>query len=355
MKECGVFFRVVFNAIQVCFAISLGATSAYSAQIEVEISDLRPVFPLRIDIEISGPIEIGDADLLQEILGTYHGHYPREISVSFDSPGGVLVEGLAIGSILLEESVLVTSVVGTLDNPNAECASACVLAYLGADLRYIGEAGRIGVHQFSGRNSGLSADDALNIAQRLSSAIVAFVRSQQVDTEFFDRMVSTEPDAIDWVDREQLEEWRVVTGPFFNETINLHNVEGYVGVQLLQEGRFGVNQMTLFCGEGPFVVFAALDEPELAMMGDVAFVLDGIDHIIDNYELVNREGNRTRVFFQIPDYIVGGLMGAGTLGAKVITPGGDLFWGFQQRVRGDQVEQLVQNCLNNSYYMGVGR
>lgn len=100
--------------------------------IETEIQDLRPILAPNLYVTLSGPIEDGDADRLRDVLSRYDSHNLREIFVFLDSPGGSLYEGLRIAGVLGSRSEIVISQVGTDENPNAECASACVLAFIGA-------------------------------------------------------------------------------------------------------------------------------------------------------------------------------------------------------------------------------
>jgi hypothetical protein len=105
-----------------------------------------------------------------------------------------------------------------------------------------------------------------------------------------------------------------------------------------------VNQMTLTCGDG-LIAYAVLDEPELAMMGSVRLVVDAVETGIPDFRLVNRDGGRTRVLFRIPDRLAADLAAAASVGARVYTPGGDLFWGFAQTVRDGKLRETVEGCL----------
>ncbi len=75
--------------------------------------------------------------------------------------------------------------------------------------------------------------------------------------------------------------------------------------------------MTLFCGDG-LIAYTILDEPELAMPDWFSFVIDGTDHRISDYELMNRDNARTRVFLKIPDSVALRLRDARTIGREYI-------------------------------------
>jgi ATP-dependent protease ClpP protease subunit len=326
------------------FAAICLSNAAFSLTIEHRTEDLRPILPLTLDLKMTGLIEDGDAFRLAAILASYEASDFREINITLDSPGGSLVEGLAIARLLTGRTEIVTSQVGTEEHPNAECASACVLIYVAADLRYLVGNGRIGVHQFYAGSGEISGDVAIDIAQRLSSEIIALLRDQGVALAFFERMSATSR-GIDWVPRERLEYWRVVTGSVFDERMEYKNIEGRVALHMTHESLFGTNQMTLFCDSGMYA-YAVLEEPELAQIGVAALVLDGQVFRMNEFEILNRNDGRTRFAFQIPHQLMRVMSDAGTIGARIVTPGGDLFWGFEQTIRDERVAEMVDGCLS---------
>lgn len=334
--------RTLVTAIALFFPLCTQALD-----IETEVHDLRPLFPLSLSITMTGQIENGDADRLRAVLTQYYDPELREISVELDSPGGSLVEGLEIAKVLLARSEIVRAQVGSQQRPNAECASACVIAYLGADLRYISENGKIGVHQFSDPSGTVDAHVGIDIAQRFASEIVNILDHQRVSTELFDQMSNTPPHRITWLSDEDLTLWRVVTGPVFEERMEYRNMNGKVALYMYHESLFGTNEMTLFCGDS-LIAYAVLDEPELAMVGGFSLVVDGEDYPVTSAELLNRENARTRVFMEVPEAVSHRLRSARTVGARVHTPGGNMFWGFEQNVRDGRVREMVESCVGST-------
>lgn len=316
-------------------------------EISVEVNDLRPLFPLGLSITLTGPIENGDADRLRAVLSQHYDPDMRDIFVEFDSPGGSLVEGLEIARILRSRNEIVSAEVGSSERPDAECASACVLAYLGADLRYISRNGKIGVHQFGDPSGTMTADDAIDIAQRFATEIVSLLDQQRVNTALFDLMSNTPPDLITWVSETDLTSWRVVTGPIFDERTEYKNVDGRVALHMVQESLYGTNQITLFCENG-LSVYAVLEEPELAMVGWFSFVVDDEDNKIADWELLNRDNARTRFFMRLPDHVSERLLTANSVGARVHTPGGNVFWGFSQTIRDSKVREMTESCIGST-------
>ncbi|WP_424988443.1 ATP-dependent Clp protease proteolytic subunit [Microbulbifer sp. S227A] len=332
---------MLFRAFVLYFLAIVPATAL---TIEAEVRDLRPIAPLGLTLTLTGPIVDGDADRIRAVLAEHADPEMRDILVLFDSPGGSLVEGLEIARILRTRTEIVSAQVGTSERPNAECASACVIAYLGADLRYLAQNGKIGVHQFADSSGTVEADVGIDLAQRLASEIVSLLDQQRVDVELFEQMSSTPPSQITWVSEDRLLRWRVVTGAVYDERMEYRNLNGKVALYMFHESLYGTNEMTLFCGDG-LIAYAVLDEPELAMVGWFSFVIDGVDHRIADYELLNRENARTRVFLKVPNRIANQLLDARSLGARVHTPGGNVFYGFEQTIRDERVREMTESCV----------
>lgn len=102
---------------------------AYAANIEVR--DLKD----GQNIHISGTFKEGDDDKFTRALLE-----SKNPNVSFDSPGGNLLVGFAIGNAIRLRNVNVFVV------DEAMCASACALAWLGGTHRVIIGPGRVGFH-----------------------------------------------------------------------------------------------------------------------------------------------------------------------------------------------------------------
>ena len=288
--------RLWFVIVMIC------SSAANALTIEHRVLGQNPLSAPVLELELSGGIEKGDAARLAALLHSYAGQSFREISVTLNSPGGSLIEGLGIAGLLMGRDEIVTAQVGTFAQPAASCASACVLIYLGADLRYLGKGGRIGVHQFFDPTGQISGDQALDLAQRLSSEIVSVMREQRVDLAFFDRMTQT-AHGIDWVPRDRLEQWRVVTGSVFDEWMEYKNIDGKVGLHMFHESLYGTNQMTLYCDRG-LIGYAVLQEPRLAVVGSLMLVVSGQSYRIEDFEILNRNNGRTRAFFRIPQALL---------------------------------------------------
>lgn len=100
------------------------ASLAHSAEIR-RIGD--------IEIQLDGRIDLGDADRLENILIAIQNENTGFIVVPtlmLNSKGGSFIEGLRIGRLLREYGA------STLVRSNAECYSACAIAFLGGTMFY---------------------------------------------------------------------------------------------------------------------------------------------------------------------------------------------------------------------------
>lgn len=104
--------------------------AAYSAEMVVKISKGGTSFIL-----ISGPMEINDDEKFEKIIA----NLDRAI-VLLSSPGGSLTTGIIIGARIRAKKF------DTLVAEETQCASACALAWLGGNQRYLTKTSQIGFH-----------------------------------------------------------------------------------------------------------------------------------------------------------------------------------------------------------------
>src|SRR4051794_7530128 len=109
------------------------------------------------------------------------------------SPGGSLMEGLTLGRYLRTEAfgTGISSLRPSgkdFDFGPADCLSACTLAFLGGVERHLPMGGSVfGVHRFYFTGGERTAQDS-DVAQMISSQVVAYLREMDVDTGFFTEM-----------------------------------------------------------------------------------------------------------------------------------------------------------------------
>jgi hypothetical protein len=112
--------------------LSLWSTSGLAANISLAPLDGDPAHAI---VAVEGDLEVGDDILFRAQVGRL-----TEAVVRFNSDGGNLLAGIAIGKIIRLNSF--TTVV--LDGQR--CASACALAWLGGIPSFMGKDAHIGFH-----------------------------------------------------------------------------------------------------------------------------------------------------------------------------------------------------------------
>lgn len=326
------------------FGLCVFAAPCYGIEFDVEYKDLRPLMSPVLRIQMTGAITSEDPAKLLEILSAYDDSDIREISVSIDSPGGNLSAGILMGRLLNERSEIVSANVSNAGDTPAVCASACVFVYLGADYRYLSEDGLIGVHQFNSTNPELGSVEAMSSAQMISAMIVSYIREMRVDTEFFKRMSETPAEGIDFISRADLEGWNVVTGPVYSETSEYENINGSLGLRLENVSLYGKSTMFLLCGNAGVVGVTTLQEPDAVMIGAFSIVIDGRDIRLDDWDIIDRSNFKTRLVFALPEHLRPDVANARTFGARITVPSGDLFYGFEQKIKDTKLRDIIRNC-----------
>jgi hypothetical protein len=104
-------------------------------------------------ITVEGRIENNDFEKFR----SFAVNYPKAIVV-FKSPGGALVEGMQIGSLIRMRNFT------TLVDDNSYCASACALAWLGGTKRLMTATAKVGFHAGYVVENGLKKEDAVGNA-----------------------------------------------------------------------------------------------------------------------------------------------------------------------------------------------
>lgn len=131
-----------------------------------------------------------------------------------NSEGGVLMYGLALGDQIRKAGFSTTvqaydPASGRLGR-GAECASACVFAFLGGVERSVGEGSRIGVHQIY---ANLQARDSLSVAdaQWLTALTASHIDRMGGSVEILVIALQTPPTGIHWFSGPELGQLNVIT------------------------------------------------------------------------------------------------------------------------------------------------
>jgi len=251
----------------------LGYSPSFALDIEVEYIDPRPIRPPAIHVTLSGEIEEGDAQRIEAAITQYT---VGSGLFMFDSPGGSLMEGLTIGRLIQSLPYTTNAQVGTMDNPDAICASSCVYAFLGADYRYLSGNGMIGVHKFYSDDTELTGADAIDISQTLTALIAGYLLDARVSPTFLNDVVSASGSEMNWVSVERLNEAHVLTQGIYSEEVEYGNISGELVLSVEQIAEVGASKVVLTCGTNGLIGVSSLSEPEVIMLDGIQIVVNDV-------------------------------------------------------------------------------
>jgi ATP-dependent protease ClpP protease subunit len=225
------------------------STAAFGFSIEV-------VPPSTIVLE--GPIDERAAQRLREEIAR------REMPtamVILNSPGGLLLEGMALGRLIRELGYSTSVARGGV------CHSACVFALLGGVYRFAAPQSSIGVHRFSSGSAAVDADTV----QVVAAAVVNHIRQLGADVDLFDRMTRKGSEQLLVLTQKELKELGVINDGRLRARWALHAQGGTLVLTGVQETSEGTAEVRLSCDDGQVLfqpVFAAGERAdELASSG----------------------------------------------------------------------------------------
>lgn len=141
--------------------------------------------------------ELGLLDFLLRNRGVRH--------VTFDSLGGSVSTAMKIGRVLRQHNVT------TVMTRRTECASACVLAFLGGAER-LAQPGSIGLHQTSlNGDVYLEPDAAVSAIQSSTARLLAYLSEMGVKADLLQIMLSTPPHDLRYLTGAEMAEFGVTT------------------------------------------------------------------------------------------------------------------------------------------------
>ena len=320
---------------------------AQAADIRMEMSNLgKLLFPTLV-VHLNGDIVEGDAKRIREILADNVTDKQRGIYFVFNSPGGNLLEGVRIGRVIADESTLTTSLVGTHDDPDAICASACVFAFLGADAREKGPNGRIGLHQFSIPSNNFSGAEALGYGQQISAILTTYLSRRSASLEIFDRMVLTPPSEIDWVSDIALFDLRILRGNITHQSSEFVNNNGNSALKMSLMSHSGEQTLLLGCNKpGVYVVasIAALDDA--VSFSDAALILDDERVQPAHVEVVGVENGRVVLLFVMSPQLASAATQAAQIGSYYFDDATEHWVGNMLAIDHSKFTDLMNSCIN---------
>ncbi|WP_435656162.1 hypothetical protein [Brucella pituitosa] len=302
---------------------------------------------------MTGPIVSGDAEKVWNVVRQSNIEQPgTRVHVMLSSPGGSLQEGLKLGRLLASLPKILPITVSSAVSENghaSDCASACVLIYLGATFRFLDPNSRIGVHQFAFDNtSGIEANTATSISQLLSAEVTEYLREVDVDTKLFSFMSNTSAAEIHWVDHEDLKNLNVLNEFVYDESSEYKNADGQYYLLLRQQSYFGENKIIAACDKGKVVFIAYLQPPNLEVIAEIehelTVIADGHEFRPTYYERPTPTARFSSSFFELDQKQLQRLTIARSVGARMKIPGDSLFFGFEMMLKDTKLKDTIRGC-----------
>lgn len=321
-------------------------SGAHAADIYAEQSDLGRLRHPALVVHVEGEIAAGDADRLRRVMKSNVTAKQRGVFFAFNSPGGNLLEGVQIGRVIAESPELTTSLVGTPDNPDAICASACIFAYLGAETREKGSEGRIGLHQFALSGNSLRGDEALSLGQQVSAMLASYLAERGVSAEVFSRMVRTSPGEMDWVSDAALAELGILAGEVLRQSSEFVNNSGKIVLKMDFQATTGEHMLLLGCNEpGIYVIASIVALDDAVSFSDAALILDDERVSPEHVEVMGFKDRRVVLLFVMSPELAVAATRATQIGSYYFDDDVQGWVGNMQDIDREKFADLVSSCV----------
>ena len=342
-------------AICVMFFAILPRAHADDMTFDLVRSDYRSVgLDLFQFVYAQGEITPGSADRLEARLKEWKvipGGW-----VYLNSLGGSPVEAMKLGEVI-RAAKLETEIggrpigEGKKTDPGV-CASACALAYLGGEFRYINDDAVYAVHRFfASPGSQLDSDTA----QLLSGLEVSYIARMGADPELFRLMTLKGKDEITIVPHDLLRRYHVVTGPIKSTIWTVQTSNGVIYLRAVQEEQRGTNKLTFYCDpKQGLMAMGFLDTGYAEQIVNEAkhrgWMINGEFHDIDpGVPIIGPVANKhsMELATQVSAVLLQRLLSANEFGLAIQGANRDLFSGFQIKMDDagrKSITEFVKTC-----------
>lgn len=275
-------------------------------------------------------------------------HIPAKSMLALNSPGGSLIGGMKLGKII-REAGLATYVGVKGDDSHSivkgVCYSACTLAFIGGEYRYISKDSEYGVHRFYFTDKG---DQHADVAQILSAAVVQYIRDMDVDPDLFSEMSMAGKSEIITLPQKELIRLNVINNGVKLTTWTIESIDEGLYLKGQRETYRGINKFILACGPKGAIVLVTIFDPEhredeIPKMKAISLAINGdlipiADHLISGPDVVNGWINTS---FMLDERLLNGIRGAKTVGiAFQYSYEAPVFLGFDDMNFGDGAKKL---------------
>jgi hypothetical protein len=312
-------------------------------------------------IYLGGIIDVRAARRFEDFVT--NNHVPPSALVVIDSPGGDLMQGLELGKSIRAHDFLTD-----VGRPNAnpplpfdytagECYSACTLAYIGGHFGFLKEGSRFGVHRFASLNPAQGDEDA---AQITSATIVEYLKSMNIDTDFFSLSTQASPEEIFEPSLSVLQKLQVVNGGFEEPKWTIESNNGAIYLKGERDTIFGFNKFIVEYEERAKTSLLIIVDPqchdkEIMLLRAHSLVIDDRDVVRvsqKSKEIVNGWFNVT---YTLTNEQVQMIRRAKTVGVVFQSSyGAPIFLGFNNMPFADAAQKL-DGILKLSGVQALGR
>jgi hypothetical protein len=182
---------------------------------------------------------------------------PFRSTIYLNSPGGDLLAGIELGRTIRKYHLVSEvgqrgpysgeSIFQSIDIRPGACVSACALAFLGGEYRFVNNSSGYGVHRFYSISKTLNGD----AAQIVSAAVVQYIRDMDVDPQLFTFMTEAGPNEVVWVPPNERERLNVVNNGRKKAQWSLESApQGLIYLKGEWETIFGIGKFIIACAPG---------------------------------------------------------------------------------------------------------
>lgn len=283
---------------------------------------------------------------------------PEHSDIFFNSPGGSLMAGMELGKIVRNAGLFAyigKGEGGKNKNVAGECFSACALAFLGGQYRWVDSSSSYGVHRFSFTKK---ISHGVDVSQVLSALVAQYIRDMGANPELFSVMTLAGSDSITVLSQEQLKEYKVANDGYDTTHWSIENYQTLFYLKGERKTWRGVNKFLLMCSPSKDSMFLqAIFDPEgrgdeVVQMKSYLLNLDDESTPITQYlyegpKLINGWVN---ISFLIDKNLISSIQNAKEVGVQFqFEDSSPFFFGFRGMEFADGAKKLPAleaNCFN---------
>lgn len=267
-------------------------------------------------IYAEGEIDADAGDRLEQLL--IKNNIPNGSFIVLSSPGGNLIGGMRLGRVIRKH--FLNTDIGLKDDKSSKpsiCASACAIAYLGRDFRFLRKGSLFGVHRFFFSQPMQNEGD---IAQMLSALEIAYFQEMGIDPELFSVATQAGRESAVFPTRSELTRLNVVNDGAQKVKWTIESLPDVIYLKGERDTMRGINKFLIVCGKGsrPYlhVIFdAGRQANEIMSMKAESLVIDSKNIPIEAHHAGRYVQNGwLNTMFTLDDELLSKLQKAKTVG-----------------------------------------